>query len=136
MPHRRSPVHELFKCHDIVFHSFPPGQAEQAAQRLQHISGVSALAFPHQNRVLVTYVLGESSLAALLQWLQDEGFHIDNNLLQKLHHALITYCEAVQLENLAEPAKPTKSHEAYSKVYEQHLHGDHDDTPEELRRAL
>ena len=33
-------------------------------------------------------------------------------------------------------AKPTKSHEAYSKVYEQHLHGDHDDTPEELRRAL
>ena len=63
-----------------------------------------------------------------------QGFHLDNSLFSKLTRALIRYCEQTQLHTLRSPQRLIKkSNEVYVKAWEHHLHGDHDDTPPELR---
>ena len=67
--------------------------------------------------------------------LVDKGFHLDNTLMSKLTRALIYYVEDTQLHNMDAPERRMKrsSQEAYGKAWEQHPHGDHDDTPPEWR---
>lgn len=127
---------DLFKCHEIILHPIPTGQSALAVQFLNDLPGVSALDIPPRHGLLVSYQLGEYTLCDLLTRLADAGFHIENGLFQKLHHALIFYSENVQLANQHIPALNCKSREAFSHIYDHHLHGDRDDTPEELRRYL
>jgi hypothetical protein len=66
--------------------------------------------------------------------LRDAGFHLDSSLYSKLVRALVYFCEETQRHNLESPERLIKkSNEVYIKVYDQHPHGDHDDTPVELR---
>ena len=63
------------------------------------------------------------------------GFYFKENLLDKLGKKFIFYCEEVQYHNLNTPEHLTKSNTPviFAKLYENHPHGDHDDTPKELR---
>ena len=124
------------KQRDLVFACQPSDQAVQAARFLARIDGVIAHAFPADHRVSVAYDISEHSLLELETRLNEAGFHLDGHLLQKILRALAHYSEEVQRDNLQIPAAPLKSRDIYVKVWEKHQHGDHDDTPEELRRYL
>ena len=77
----------------------------------------------------------DHTLRELDEHLVEKGFHLDNTLMTKLTRALIYYVEETQLHNIGAPERRLKrsSQEAYGKAWEQHPHGDHDETPPEWR---
>jgi hypothetical protein len=81
----------------------------------------------------VNHSLAHYSLENLENALLSQGFHLDNSLFQKIHRALIYYCERVQMENLRAPEHLLKSRKIFVEIYQHHPHGDHDDTPVEWR---
>jgi hypothetical protein len=132
---RMSPSHVQHR--EIVFSPFPAEQATQAAQFLNRLPGVEAQAFTAEQRVSVIYSIHAHCLRELEMQLSCAGFHPENTLLQKIKRALIHYCEEIERHNLSISAKNTKAgmhHEIYVNVYDAHPHGDHADTPQELRR--
>lgn len=125
---------ELRKQRDILFAKFPPGQVPEAADQLKRLEDVAAEP-KHEARVVeVAYDLQQHTLQELEEHLVDQGFHLDNTLMSKLLRALTHYVEETQLHNMGAPERLIKkSHEAYVHAWEQHPHGDHDDTPPEWR---
>ncbi|WP_157669686.1 hypothetical protein [Chitinibacter sp. GC72] len=128
--------HDDIKHREIVFSAQPLDQASQAARLLNRIPGVESQVFASQNRISVQYHIDEHTLIELETRLQEAGFHLDNSILQKIKRALAHYCEEVHYDNRAIPEHNIKSRDVYVKVWEKHPHGDHDETPEELRRYL
>ena len=124
---------DLEKDREIVFHLLPPGQVERARILLEGLDGLEATAASDGCRLLVRYHVCEYTLEGLETALADQGFHLDNSLLTKLKRALAYFCEGVQRRNVAANEPDIKSQQAFMKVYERHLHGDRDDTPEEWR---
>ena len=127
---------ERSKLHDIVFYTLPGDQAVQSARVLGRLPGVVAQPYPAEHRVQVHYDVTEHTLQELEQHLQACGFHLDGSLLQKIKRAIIYYTEDVQRDNMHTPEHPTKARDVYVQMWDHHPHGDHDDTPEELRRYL
>lgn len=124
---------DLEKSREIVFHSLPAGQAERAQVLLEGLEGLMVSVGPDGNCLLVRYHICEYTLEGLETALASQGFHLDNSLLSKLRRALAYFCESVQRRNVAANEPDIKSQQAFVKVYEQHLHGDCDETPEEWR---
>lgn len=124
---------DLEKNREIVFHPLPPGQAERARVLLEGLDGLVVMSAPDGCRLLVRYHVCEYTLEGLETALAEQGFHLDNSLLTKLKRALAYFCEGVQRRNVAANEPDIKSQQAFMKVYERHLHGDRDDTPEEWR---
>ena len=126
---------ELDKQRDIVFKADPPGQVERAYQLL---SGMPRCKVEHgdaANTLRVSYNLHDHTLEGLENSLAEEGFHLDNSMLHNIGRKVVYYCEDTVCHNLDIPAYPTKKNEraVFVKAYEQAPHGDHDDTPPELR---
>ena len=126
------PCH-LEKIREIVFHDLPPGQAEHALVLLEGLEGLVATVGSDGSRLLVRYHICEYTLEGLETALASQGFHLDNSLMSKLKRALAYFSESVQRRNVAADEPDIKSQQAFMKVYENHLHGDCDDTPEEWR---
>ena len=122
---------DLVKTRELAFNATPPGQAERALRLLAGLDGLQvSVAEP---RVLsVRYNLCEYTLEGLEAALVAQGFHLDGSLMQRLKRALAHYCEDVQRRNVAANPPDIKS-QAFIQTYEQHLHGDRDETPEEWR---
>jgi len=131
-PHKLSPIR---KERSILFAKFPPGQIPEASDFLGKIEHLEVEPLIEQRTLDVAYDLYEHSLEEIETTLQDKGFHLDNTLLNKLMRALIYYVEETQLHNLEAPERLLKKsqNEAYTHAWEQHPHGDHDDTPPEWR---
>jgi hypothetical protein len=124
---------DLEKIREIVFHDLPEGQAERARVLLEGLEGLIVTAGPDGRRLLVRYSVCEYTLEGLETALASQGFHLDNGLMSKLRRALAYFCESVQRRNVEANEPDIKSQQAFMKVYERHLHGDRDDTPEEWR---
>jgi hypothetical protein len=124
---------DLEKNREIVFHSLPAGQVERALALLQGLEGLEVTARVDTYSLLVRYHVCEYTLEGLETALASQGFHLDNSLLSKLKRALAYFCESVQRRNVAANEPDIKSQQAFMKVYERHLHGDSDETPEEWR---
>jgi hypothetical protein len=125
---------DLDKIREIVFHDLPAGQAERARELLDGLDDIEASIEVKYGEVLrVKYSVRNYTQEGLEKALETQGFHLDNSLLQKLKRALVYFCEKVQRENLAINAPDAKSQQVFARVYEQHLHGDRDETPEEWR---
>ncbi len=124
---------DLEKIREIVFHDLPVGQAERARVLLEGLEGLIVSGGPDGRRLLVRYSVCEYTLEGLETALSSQGFHLDNSLMSKLRRALAYFCENVQRSNVAADEPDIKSQQAFMKVYERHLHGDRDDTPEEWR---
>ena len=125
---------ETQKKREILFSRFPPGQVPEAADLLTGLEKLEAAPEVEKRAVAVEYDLTDYTLEGLEAGLVDQGFHLDNTLMSKLMRALIYYVEETQLHNLEAPERPIKSSsEAYAQAWERHPHGDHDDTPLELR---
>ncbi len=124
---------DLEKNREIVFHALPAGQAARALRLLQGMDGLEVAAGENANHLRVRYHVCEYTLEGLETALASQGFHLDNSLLSKLKRALAYFCEGVQRGNVEANEPDIKSQQAFMKVYEHHLHGDRDETPEEWR---
>lgn len=124
---------DLKKDREIIFHALPPGQAERARILLEGLDGLVVRIGPQCNCLRVRYHVCEYTLEGLEAALASQGFHLDNSLLSKLKRALAYFSESVQRRNVEANEPDIKSQQAFITVYERHLHGDCDDTPEEWR---
>ena len=129
-----SPGAGLVKERELRFAHSPAGQVERAREALRTLKGVTVSDGPTANSLCVRYSILDYSLELLEEALRDAGYHLDNTLYSKLLRAIVYFCEETQRHNLLSPERLIKkSNEVYIKVYDQHPHGDHDDTPIELR---
>lgn len=124
---------DLEKIREIVFHATPPGQVQRAVVLLEGLEGLVISHAPQGDRILVRYSICEYTLEGLETALTSQGFHLDNSILSKIRRSLAYFCESVQRSNVAASEPDIKSQQAFMKVYEKHLHGDRDETPEEWR---
>ena len=127
---------ETDKQRELFFSAEPTGQADRAFELLSGIDGLSVERGSQDNSLIIKYNLIDYSLDGLEHALLEQGFCFDENVLQQIGKKLIHYCEDVQYHNLNTPEHKTKGRqsEIFVKVYEQHPHGDHDDTPQDLRQ--
>ena len=124
----------LDKEREIRFKAFPPGQCEQAFESLRMLKGLQVRRTERADTIKVHYSVLDYSLEDIENALRDAGFHLDNSLYFKLVRALVYFCEETQRHNLMSPERLIKkSNEVYIQVYDQHPHGNCDDTPHELR---
>ena len=121
--------------HDLYFADEPAGQIERAYALLGGLEALRVEKCAEPNKLRISYSVRDYSLVGLESALKKAGFCFKENLLNKLSKQLIFYCEEVQYHNLNTPEHLTKSNTPviFAKLYENHPHGDHDDTPKELR---
>jgi hypothetical protein len=126
---------ELQKQRLLVFSDNSPEQLEQAYLLLSGLENFHVERGVQPNSLLIRYSVEHYSLEALEKALAREGFRLKIGLLERIRRLLINYCEDVQYHNLKTPEPRTKnnSHEIFVQAYEHHPHGNHDDTPKELR---
>ena len=128
------PHEDLWKEREIRFHPDPPDQAEKAAELLAGLERLEARVGERHCCVRVRYNLADYTLSGLVNGLTEQGFRLDESLLCRSVRALIVFSEETELSNLQQPERLIKkSNEIYIKAYEHHSHGDHDDTPPEIR---
>lgn len=128
------PTPGTFKRRELRFSTLPENQTQRALILLRGLDGLSVERIEGRRALSVSYDLFDYTLEGLEEALMQEGFHLDNALFSKLMRALIRYCEQTQLHTLRSPQRLIKkSNEVYVKAWDHHLHGDHDDTPPELR---
>ena len=126
---------ELQKERVLVFCDDPSNQLEQAYLLLSGLENFHVERGSQSNSLLIRYSVQHYSLEALEKALVREGFRLKESLFDKLKKQLLHYCEDVQYHNLKTPEPRTKnnSQEIFVKAYDHHPHGNHDDTPKELR---
>jgi len=126
---------EPLASHDLFFAEEPSGQIERAYTLLCGLDNLQVSKGSESNSLRISYSLRDYSLEGLEAALKNAGFCFKENLLDKLGKKFIYYCEEVQYHNLNTPEHLTKSNTpvVFAKLYENHPHGDHDDTPKELR---
>lgn len=126
---------ELEKERILVFSEEPGGQTDKAFRILKGLDNFHVEKLEQPASLLIRYSIEHYSLEALENALMREGFRLEGSFLDKLKKHLIHYCEDVQYHNLKTPEPRTKnnSQEIFVKAYEHHPHGNHDDTPKELR---
>lgn len=130
-----SDVFELEKHREIVFSAEPPGQMARAYELLSGLPDCKVEYGNGPNTLRITYNLHHYTLNGLEEGLTEEGFQLDHSPLHSIGRQVIYYCEDTACHNLDIPVQSTKKNqrEVFVKVYDQELHGDHDDTPPELR---
>ncbi len=126
---------ELQKERLLIFSDDPPNQLFQAYLLLIGLENFRVDIGPRPNSLSIRYSVQHYSLEALEKALSREGFRLEHSLLDKIRNQLIHYCEDVQYHNLKTPEPRTKNNaqEIFVKAYDLHPHGNHDDTPKELR---
>jgi hypothetical protein len=121
---------------EIRFDPLQPGQLELAAEALAAIPGVEVSAGEHPDSLHVSYNLATHSCDELEKQLEAVGLTLDRSLFARLQRAMVHFCEETRQRNLNAPARLIKqSSEVYVQAYEHHPHGDHDDTPPDLRQV-
>ncbi len=126
---------ELQKTRELVFAEKPFCQMERAYLLLNGMENLKVEKGNSANSLIIHYSLEHYTHEGLESALTKEGFHFKESLLGKMHKQVVHYCEDVQYQNLSTPEHPTKKNESevFAQVYEHHPHGNHDDTPKDLR---
>lgn len=133
-PHALAPQAGTRKHREIRFFRLKPEQVTDAMALLATLPGLEVAPGTEPNGVSVWYEITDYCMEGLETLLIDRGFHLETTLYYKLIRALVYFTEETQRRNLGQPERLIKkSHDVYSKAWEHHPHGDHDDTPPELR---
>lgn len=133
-PHPLAPQAGTRKHREIRLCKLKSSQIADATALLSTLPGLEVAPGTQPNGISVWYEVTDHCMESLENLLIDRGFHLDNSLYCKLIRALVYFSEETQRRNLGQPERLIKkSHEVYSKAWEHHPHGDHDDTPPELR---
>ena len=131
---RPLPGADIHKHREIRFKSLPPGQVEHAWKALQLLKGLQIERTDDPLTIVVRYSVLDYSLETLEEALRDAGFALENSLYVKLVRALVYFSEETQRHNLLSPERLIKqSNEGYVQAWDHQVHGDHDDTPLDLR---
>ncbi len=124
----------VLKTREIRFKPWPADQVVQAGRSLAALRGVQVESGRDPLSLIIHYNVLDFTLELLEEALVTAGFQLERTLLIRLHRALIYYVEETQVHNLRSPERLIKqSHEVYVQAYSAHPHGDHDDTPPDLR---
>ncbi len=122
------------KHRELRFAKLRPRQVDEARIYLAEFEGLFIEPGLLPNSLSIWYEINEYTLEGVESALRDRGFHLENSLYCKLVRAVVYFCEDTQLRNMRQPERLLKkSNEVYVKAWEHHAHGDHDDTPPELR---
>ncbi len=133
-PHPLAPQAGTRKHREIRFFKLKPNQVDDALALLSTLPGLEVAPGTQPNGISVWYEIADHCMECLETLLTDRGFHLETALYYKLIRALVYFSEETQRRNLGQPERLIKkSHDVYSKAWEHHSHGDHDDTPPELR---
>lgn len=126
---------ELNRRHDITFGTEPPGQVERACEFLSSLPGCKANCGSPANTLQVSYSLRDHTLEELESRLTGAGFRLNHGMLHNIGRKVVYYCEDTLRHNLDIPPYQTKQNEreVFVRAYDHEPHGDHDDTPTELR---
>lgn len=123
------------KHRELRFNKLRPWQVEQARTLLASLERIDVVPGLLPNSLSVWYDVSDYTMEGLENALIERGFHLENTLYCKMIRALVYFCEDTQLRNMHQPERLIKkSNEIYSKAWDHHPHGDHDDTPVELRQ--
>jgi hypothetical protein len=123
------------KHRELRFNKLRPWQVEQARTLLASLERLDVVPGLLPNSLSVWYDVSDYTMEGLENALIERGFHLENTLYCKMIRALVYFCEDTQLRNMHQPERLIKkSNEIYSKAWDHHPHGDHDDTPVELRQ--
>lgn len=134
-PHPLAPQSGTRKHREIRFNKLRPWQVEQARALLERLDYLEVAPGTLVNSLSVWYEITDYTMEGLETALINQGFHLENTLYCKIIRALVYFSEDTQLRNMRQPERLIKkSHEIYSKAWDHHPHGDHDETPPELRR--
>lgn len=127
---------DLEKRREIVFDLEPENQVLQAFLLLEGLPNCQVTRGERNNSLWVSYNLRHYTLQGLERALTEQGFKLDEGLLHRMARQIIYYCEDTCCHNMDTPEHPTKKNEqgVFAEVYGHHPHGDHDDTPPELRK--
>lgn len=124
----------IVKERDIRFKALPRGQLERAWEVLRALKDLQVERADDPLCLRVRYSVLDYSLETLEDALRNAGYVLDDALYTKLVRALVYFCEETQRHNLDSPERLIKqSQEIYIQAWDHHPHGDHDDTPVELR---
>lgn len=126
---------KMLKQRELFFFADPPDQAERAFELLKGLADLQVEPGKQANSLRIIYNLLDYSLNGLEKALISQGFSFDNSVLHQIDRKLAHYNEEVEYHNLNTHKRPAKSREraVFVKAYDNRLHGDHDDTPEDLR---
>lgn len=127
---------DMHKQRELVFASEPPEQVEKAYLLLAGLESCKVQRGDKPNTLLISYSLEDYTLAGFERALTAQGFVLDNSMMHRIARQVVHYCEDTELHNMDVPDHPTKRREKeiFIQAYDQHLHGDHDETtPPELR---
>jgi len=133
----KAKAQEKSESHILFFAADPAGQIELAYTLLSGLENLRVEKGDAPNSLRLGYSLHDYSLEGLEAALKKAGYCFKENLLNKLSKHIIYYCEEVQYHNLntAEHLTKGKAPVVFAKLYDNHPHGDHDDTPKELRES-
>ncbi len=133
-PHPLAPQAGTRKHRELRFYKLKHWQIPEAYALLQALPDLEVAPGTQPNGISVWYEVTDHCMEALEKLLTDRGFHLETTLYCKLIRALVYFSEETQRRNLGQPERLIKkSHDVYSKAWEHHPHGDHDETPPELR---
>lgn len=133
-PHALAPQAGTRKHREIRLNKLKHTQIPEAYALLEALPDLAVAPGTAPNGIAVWYEVADYSMEMLEKLLTNRGFHLDCSLYCKLVRALVYFSEETQRRNLGQPERLIKkSHDVYSKAWEHHPHGDHDDTPPELR---
>lgn len=119
---------------EIRFSGLEPEQCLAAVEILRQMPGLGVVAGPSACSLMVHYDLAHYCLRGLEDSLVALGFRLDDSLFFRLKRSWAYFCEETLSRNAKAPHRLIKqSSQVYVKAYEYHPHGDHDDTPPELR---
>lgn len=126
---------DTIKHRDLVFSDEPAGQLDRAVALLSELEGVEVERTMETNCLRITYSLLDHSLEGIEHMLATQGIQLEEGPLGQISRKLIFYREDVEYHNLNIRERPVKAREkeVFVKAYDHRLHGDHDDTPPELR---
>lgn len=120
---------------EIRFEPIEAAQLALAAEALARIPGVKVAPASHPDALIVSYNLAAHTCDELESELEQLGLKLDASLYGRLRRAMVHFCEETRRRNMSAPQRLIKqSSEVYVHAYENHPHGDHDDTPMDLRQ--
>jgi hypothetical protein len=129
------PQPDTYKTRQLRFDARHPGEVGRAVNLLSGLPGMLVAPGETALSLSISYDLGEYTLEGLEAGLVAQEFHLDNSIIRRIQRALTHFSEETQLRNMRVPERLIKkSQQIYSKAWDKHLHGDHDNTPPDLRQ--
>ncbi len=123
------------KHRELRFDGSRPEQVDEARELLAGLQNMEVERGLAPHSLSLWYDLSDYTLEGIAGALAKQGFRLDGSLYSRCMRALIAFCEETQLRNMHGPQRLIKkSQDIYSKAWEHHPHGDHDDTPPDLRQ--